>query len=367
MTTLVQEQQEHQEKATRPVADLLIDTDVHESPRSGEDLKPFLPEHFHSAVSPAMPWTTYSLPVSLHGRTEWIDETGRSAVDRELVVKHLFENEKVTTAILCGFLHVSSMRCSFEAARAVARAYNDWQVETWLNFDPRFRGSVHVVADDPEEAAKEIDRVAKHPQIVQVFLPTVTDRQYGDPRYRPIFEAALRNDLAVAMHHGGHTKTVLGFPRNYIEWHTMAAPQAGMNQIMSVIINGTFDRYPGLKVVLLETGVIWLPWFMWRLDHQYRESRNEIPWVKKLPSEHLRNNVRVATQPMGDCPPRRLAQIAAEMEAEDMYIFATDYPHYDADSVDTTLPRSLGELGEKVRWRNAVETFARLNANGLAG
>jgi uncharacterized protein len=348
-----------------PTTQLLIDTDVHESPRGPDDLKPFLPEHFHSAIPSAMAWTTYALPVSMYGRSEWLDETGRSAVGPDMMAKHLFEQEQVTTAILNGFMHVSAARCNYDAARALARAYNDWQIEHWLNYDERLRGSVHVVADDAEEAAKEIDRVAKHPQIVQVFLPTVTDRQYGDPRYRPIYEAAVRNGLPVSLHHGGHTQTVLGFPRYFTEWHTMAAPQAGMNQIMSIVVNGTFDRYPELKVVLLETGVTWLPWFMRRLDQQYREGQAAVPWLRKLPSEHMRDSVRLATQPMGDCPPSRLAKIAKEMDAEGMYLFATDYPHYDADSVDTTIPMSLGEFGQRVRWRNAVETFPRLNANGL--
>jgi predicted TIM-barrel fold metal-dependent hydrolase len=365
MTTVVGTQPPEAGTQTR---ELLIDTDVHESPVSAEDMRPFLPEHFQSVLYAAGQWTPYppvATPPQAGARAEWVDESGRGGLEPELLVRHLFEEERVTTAILCG-TWLTPMQSSIEAACAVARAYNDWQIEHWLNFDKRLRGSVHIVADDPEEAAKEIDRVAKHSQIVQVRLPTVTNRQYGDPRYRPIYEAAIRNDLPIALHHGGHTKTVLGWPLNHLEWQTVAAPQAGMNQIMSIIVNGTFDRYPELKVVMLETGVTWLPWFNWRLDHQYREARIEIPWVKKLPSEHMRDHVRIATQPMGDCSPSQFAELAKEMEAEHMYLFSTDYPHYNADSVETTIPKSLGEFGERVRWRNAVEFYPRLDANGLA-
>ena len=49
---------------------------------------------------------------------------------------------------------------------------------------------------------------------------------------------------------------------------------------------------------MLEAGVFWVPWLMRRLDIHYREFRSEIPWVKRLPSEHIRDNVRFATQPI---------------------------------------------------------------------
>ena len=68
-----------------------------------------------------------------------------------------------------------SLPGNFEYATALARAYNEWQITEWLDRDDRLRGSVHVAAQDPRSAADEIDRVAAHPQIVQVFLSTLTD------------------------------------------------------------------------------------------------------------------------------------------------------------------------------------------------
>ena len=347
--------------SARPRGTLLIDTDVHEHLRSPSDLFPYLEPHFHRAVLRSTPSSPYSLPAPAGSRKDWIDEHGQSAADLELLDKHLMQGEGVTTPILAGSVYPSMAQCSFEAAEAVARAYNDWQVDKWLSRDDRLRGSVHVVANDPVVAAREIERMAQHPQVVQVHLPLVADRQYGDPFYRPIYEAAVRHGLPVTLHHGGQTPTLLGFPRYYIEWHTFVAPHAAQNQLASIICNGTFERFPELKIVLLETGVTWLPWFFWRIDQQYRELRSEIPWVKRLPSDWMRENVRLSTQPMGDVTPRRFQQLVELVESDQMFMFSTDYPHYDADSVDRNLPESLGELGERVRWRNAVETYPRLN------
>src|SRR5262249_59918509 len=100
--------------------------------------------------------------------------------------------------------------------------------------------------------------VAENPRMVRVSLPIVSDEEYGDPFYRPIFEAAARNRLAVAFHHGQATRSGVGYPRYYVEWHTLAPPQGSVSQLVSLIANGVFDRYEGLKVVFLETGVAWV-------------------------------------------------------------------------------------------------------------
>jgi predicted TIM-barrel fold metal-dependent hydrolase len=348
---------------------LLIDADVHEGLLSRNQLLPYLAPIWQRVVTdytPSPPNIPYAFPYGVPSpgklaRLEWIEPGVAPGSTLDQLQRQLLDGEGVSVAILNGNFHPSALQGSYEFAAALAAAYNDWQIEEWLEKEPRLRGSVHVVAHDPQLAAREIDRVGAHPQIVQVFLPLVHDRQYGDPMYRPIFEAAVRHDLVVTMHHGGHTETVLGYPRTFIEWHTLAAPHAGQAQLLSLICNGVFDRFPTLKVALLETGVAWLPWFMWRLDQQYREVRVEVPWVKRLPSEHIRESVRIATQPLADVKPQQFARLIEETESQDVFVFATDWPHYDADSVDAVLPKTLPEeLGRRIRYENAVATYPRL-------
>jgi predicted TIM-barrel fold metal-dependent hydrolase len=319
--------------------------------------------HFDKGPSVPSPWP-YAAMLPFNGRAEWELEDGSHGTELEALQQHLFTEEKVTTAILNGFLYPSAQVANFELATAVAKAYNDWEIHEWLDKEPRLRGSVQVIANDPDVAAEEIDRVGQHPQIVQVFLPLISDRQYGDPFYLPIFEAALRNDLVVTMHHSTASRTLLGYPRYWIEWHMFAAPHSAMAQLTSMIVNGLFDKLPELKVVLLETGVAWIPWYMGRADAQYRELRVEVPWVKRLPSEHMRDNVRVATQPMGDITPKNFLKMVEMAGSEDMFVFATDYPHFDADSADVVLGRLPEDLQRKIRYENAINTFPRLR--GLA-
>jgi uncharacterized protein len=354
---------------------LLIDCDVHEGLKSVEQLMPYLDPHSQRLTKHYGGWNAsnpngfpYVVPMESRAvaRMEWELEDGTVGTTVEAMRRQLFDGEGVTHAVLNGFSYFSARTGSYEFATALTRAYNDWQLEQWLDKDERIFGSVHVVAHDPVAAAREIDRVGAHPQIVQVFLPLVSDRQFGDPLYRPIFEAAVRNRLVVSFHHGSHTETLFGWPRYYIEWHVVAAPHSAQNQLLSLICNGVFDQLPELRVCFMETGVAWVPWFIWRMDQQYRELRSEIPWVKRLPSDHMRDSVRVSSQPLGDITAQQFATLVEMSNSERMFTFASDYPHYDADSVDVVLGRSVGEeLRERVRWRNALETYPRLP--GLIG
>jgi predicted TIM-barrel fold metal-dependent hydrolase len=357
---------------------LLIDADVHESLRSTQEL--LSPHWQHYITQYGFSYTFWDpLPyATVMAPGLWVQEAKSDpkfegtwsylapGTDFELLTDNLFTGEQVTHAILNGLYHVSENQGHYEFMTALASAYNDWQIATWLDREPRLYGSIHVVANDPAAAAREIDRLGDRPQMVQVFLPLDNDWEYGDPIYRPIFAAAARHQLAIALHEGSSTRTALGYPRYYIQWHTLGPPQVGMSQLVSILCNGVFDEFPELKLILLETSVAWVPWLMWRLDEQYKEVRHEIPWVKQLPSEHLQSHVRLSTQPMSDVKPEHFAKLVEMSESSRMFMFATDYPHYDADSVGNVLTSALpAVLHRRIRYENALETYPKI-ARGAA-
>jgi predicted TIM-barrel fold metal-dependent hydrolase len=339
----------------------IVDCDVHEVLPSVEALFPHLSPAWQQHIT-RYEWKgvgqgyPYGAPAGGY-RLDTKGGDGPAGSSLEAMRAQLLDAEGVSVAILNGFFHLSSSDGWYELMVALASAYNDWQIEQWLDREPRLRGSVHVVAHDPAAAAREIDRVGEHPQVVQVFLPASVSREYGDPFYRPIFEAAVRRGLAVALHHGEQTRTVLGYPRYFVEWHT-AIPHAHMCQLTSLVCNGVFDQLPDLKVVILEAGCTWMPHLMWRLDQQYRELRSEVPWVRRLPSEHLRACVRMVTHPMEDISARQLVQVVDMVGSEEMFLFASDYPHWDYDSPHSALPSPLPEaLKQAILGGNALRTY----------
>ena len=73
------------------------------------------------------------------------------------------------------------------------------------------------------------------------------------------------------------------------------------DQLLSLISNGVFNKFPDLTFVLLESGVTWLPGFIWRAVKTWRGVRAEVPWVSRSPAEIIRDNFRLTIQPF-DAP-----------------------------------------------------------------
>jgi uncharacterized protein len=345
-------------KAGLPV----IDIDVHEAFPSLQSLVPYLEEPWREMIARGH-WKGFTQPFTYWAtgggnRADAKPESGGpEGSDYALMRRQLLDAYDMRAAILTGYFYpvmLGDMQVEF--ASALASAYNSYQIEEWLSADPRFRGSVHLAPQDPEAAAREIDRVGSHPQIVQVLLG-ITTRAYGNPFYFPIFEAAQRNGLKIATHHTVYVEGALGMGRYYVERH-MLIPQATMSQIISLVCSGVFDRFPDLGFVCLEGGFSWLPHLMWRMDREYKSLRAEIPWVKRLPSEHIRERLRLSTQPVEDLGHDELMRIIGLIGSEDVVMFATDYPHFDFDSPLRSLPPRLPEgLRRKILYENAATFY----------
>src|ERR1700687_5829516 len=83
----------------------------------------------------------------------------------------------------------------------LCKATNEWNMETWLTVDERLYSLVAIPTAAPDEAAKEIRRVGKHPRIVGVLMAgNGFGKPYGDPVYHPIYEAAAEMGLSIAVH-----------------------------------------------------------------------------------------------------------------------------------------------------------------------
>ena len=120
-----------------------------------------------------------------------------------------------------------------------------------------------------------------------------------------------------------------------------------------------FNRYPDLKVVLLESGWTWLPAHLWRLTKYWRGLRMEIPWADRSPADIVRSNVRLSLQPT-DAPPdaASLQRIIEHLQSDELLLFSTDYPHWQFDGM-AAIPEGLStELIR--RFDNPRATYARL-------
>ena len=149
----------------------------------------------------------------------------------------------------------------------------------------------------------EIERCAGDRRFVQVLLLVSGELPLGRRQNWPIYAAAERHGLTVGIHAGSsyrHPPTNLGWPSYYLEdYVSWSTGFAGV--LNSLISEGVFVEFPRLKVVLMESGVTWLPGWMWRADKTWRGVRAEVPWLEKSPAAYAREHVRLTVQPF-DAP-----------------------------------------------------------------
>jgi predicted TIM-barrel fold metal-dependent hydrolase len=254
---------------------------------------------------------------------------------------------------------------SEDMAAAFAKAVNDWVAREWLDRDKRLRASIIVPMQNTDYAVAEIERCAPDKRFVQVLVLAMGEAPLGRREYWPVYEAAERHGLPIGIHAGSsyrHAVTSLGWPSWYVEDYCANA-QGFQAQVASLVCEGVFVKYPKLKVVLLESGVTWLPAFLWRLSKFWRGVRAEVPWVDRSPSQIVRDHVRLTIQPFdGPDDPRAVAQLIDHLQSDDMLLFSSDFPNWQFDG-DHIMPAGIPEkLHGKILRNNALATYERLNA-----
>jgi uncharacterized protein len=333
-----------------------VDCDVHCAPASLDVLAPYLDES----------WTGYI-------KEAGVAVTGRAggaypplvppAPDtyEELEEGLLGASEPLYVVLNCLTLYEIHRNPYFSAA--IARAINDWLRSEWLDRDERLRASICVSTLDVDAAVAEIDRLGADSRFVQVLLPVRSDTPYGNVRYHPIYEAAVRHDLPIGLHAWGRAGTapgLSGIAATYMEDY-LANSQIVQTQLVSLVSEGVFDRFPGLRVALTECGFTWLPSLLWRFDKDWKGVWREVPWVRERPSEYVRRHFRATTEPaqLPHSPEDRLALL--EMVGMEMLMFASDHPHDHGGGGAALLEAVDSDAGEAIT-RTTASEFYRLAA-----
>ena len=223
---------------------------------------------------------------------------------------------------------------NLEFAAALSRAVNDWQLETWVKKEPRLRAGIVVPQEDAAFAVTEIEHRADDRGFAQILISPRSSDPLGHRRYWPIYEAAQRCNRPIALHvqgfSGGHASTPSGWPTYYMQEH-YAATTGMQNTLTSLVFEGVLERFPKLKVVLIEGGFAWAPALCWRMDKHWERMRKEVPHLKRPPSEYVREHCWFTTQPIEE--PETAAHLADIIGwlGWDRLMFSTDYPHWDFD------------------------------------
>jgi 2,3-dihydroxybenzoate decarboxylase/5-carboxyvanillate decarboxylase len=245
-----------------------------------------------------------------------------------------------------------------DTATNIATTANDRLAEMVNKHPKRFAGLASFAPQDPKRAAKEIDRAMNQLKLNGLIVNSHTDGEYLDDRkYWPIFEAATACNAALYIH-----------PRNMPDpcaFMLHATPNLGGAlwgyqmetglHAMRLIVGGVFDQFPTLTVVLGHMGEA-LPYWLYRIDYMYKVYTRGNPRIKKLPSQYVKDNIRITTSGMFD---HKVLKYCNEALGPENIIFAIDYPYQESVEAANFMNSSpLSEAdNEKIAHGNAEKLF----------
>jgi uncharacterized protein len=247
-------------------------------------------------------------------------------------------------------------------AVALTRAYNNW-LRDFCSYDTQtLRGVGAISLHSPEEMVTEMRRIAGFGWKAVLLRPNpVKGRILSDPLYEPFWTECERLGIAVSIHEGTHCQLPsTGADRFNTRFalHACSHPMEQMMAMLALIEGGVLERHPNLKVGFLEAGCGWLPYWLWRLDSEYKNLAWEVKDnVKMKPSEYFRRQCFISIEP--DEP---YLQEVIRYIGEDNLIFGSDYPHVDhhpnimkdVENLQNKLPE---KTMKKILWDNASRFY----------
>jgi predicted TIM-barrel fold metal-dependent hydrolase len=206
---------------------------------------------------------------------------------------------------------------------ATARAYNDWLAETFGAASTRFAGAALIPVQEPDEAVREIERVARL-GLRSVMLPmqSPVDAPYNTDRYDPVWAAARAHGMPVSFHVGTGANPVTergagGAVINYVE-----VGLGAQRTLAYLATSGVLERFPDLHVVMVECGAGWLSWLLERMDEAFEEHEQWVkPKLAEPPSFYVRRQAHVT---FGN---DAAGVVNRDFTGVEPLLWASDYPH----------------------------------------
>jgi predicted TIM-barrel fold metal-dependent hydrolase len=347
----------------------IIDVDIHHQTEKVDELFPYLPRQYVEQIKdfggmmPSVGYTNMPGKGSRHDLWAEIDGDVNPGARVEVCKEKHLDRYDIDLGVLTGGPYGAAVHANPDYASAYCRAFNDWTAENWLSADDRLRGSIHIAPTDPKLAVEEIDRLGPDPRYIQVMMPAGARMPFGNRHYHPIYEACERHGLPVSCHFGAEgagiasAPTAAGYPTYYLEMR-MARPQIAQAHVASLICEGVFEKYPDFRFLFVEVDTFWLAGLMWHMDQDWKALRDYTPWVKRLPSEYVRSNIRLGTQPWPNLSTKEDVETYLRWNhADEVFVFASDYPHWDWDEPSGLLKGIDEDLRARIFGGTARELY----------
>ncbi len=181
-------------------------------------------------------------------------------------------------------------------------------------------------------------------------------RSLSDPAYDPVWDAAEECDVAVGVHEGSSViLPTLGSDRpfNPLVLHAVSHSFEQMLACAQLIAFGVLERHPTLRVVFLESGGGWAPFWTERLDEQAESFGEFCPSMRLTPSEYFARQCWISYE-----VDEKTLPVLAPLIGEQRVVWGSDYPHHDA-----TFPGAVDALRRTIAPMPAAARRLVLGAN----
>lgn len=216
-------------------------------------------------------------------------------------------------------------------AADVARAFNDWMLDDVCAADPaRLLAVATVPLQSVTRAITEAEYARGRAAVAVTIPPVLGDRNLDDPGLLPFFEACADLDLAVGVH--GAPGMQLAQPgadrfENYAQVHALSFPVDQMVAFTALAMGGVLDRFPTLRVAFLESGIGWVPYFVYRVREHFEKLSHMVPDMHSDPRELIERGQCYFSF---ECEEQMLEEYVAHL-GDTSIVWASDYPHWDSD------------------------------------
>lgn len=247
-----------------------------------------------------------------------------------------------------------------EVEVAVARAYARWITENILSGEPSIKTMLYLPFNDPKASQKLVEEFADRPGVVGFMVTSVRYRPVHHKEYMKLYRAIEETGLPLGFHaaHNWQERSMEQLNK-FLSVHALGFPFYNMIHLTNWVINGIPERFPGLRVMWIESGLAWIPFLMQRLDNEYMMRSSEAPSLTKRPSEYMRE-FYYTSQPIEYSGNMDALRVTFDMiNAETQLMYSSDYPHWDFDlpSRIYDLPFLSEEAKRKILGGNAMRLF----------
>jgi 5-carboxyvanillate decarboxylase len=239
---------------------------------------------------------------------------------------------------------------------ALARDSNDQLAAAIRKHPTRFIGLTACAPQDPQAAAREIERGINTLKLNGVVINSHTNNEFlSEQKYWPILEAIEALDAALYIHPRDPAAQLSGSDIPYMTGAGWAYGVEVGTHVMHMIAAGVFDRFPKLRIVIGHGGEA-LPNWMPRIDNRYLSNIRGARPLKRLPSEYILNNIWITTSGMNY---EDQVQMCIKVMGLERVMYAIDYPfEKQGEAVGLLEKMSLSEA-QKVQFceRTARKVF----------